>query len=159
MARSNPDGSAAFGGTVLDLNPVLDTGPYADGDVLFDTVELPLSTGAVGNLVTLLSLLVLDESDQGQPFDLIFLDALNSLGTFNVAPNISDANARAILGRVQVLSSDYYDVGGARIAQPEFNPRILKAAAASRSLYVAGISRGTGTYAANGLRLKFGMGW
>ena len=36
---------------------------------------------------------------------------------------------------------------------------MLKAAAASTTLYVAAISRGTGTYTASGVRLKLGLVW
>ena len=98
-------------GDVFDLTFSLDTVAYADGDVLADTQSISNVFLTSGGTRTLQSVIVWDEDDQGQGFDLIFLDANNSLGTENSAPNISDANGRAIIGRVAISSADYYDMG------------------------------------------------
>ena len=146
-------------GDVLDLTLTLDTSQYADGDVLADTQSLASAFRVSAGRAYLKGVQVLDEDDQGQPFDLIFLDANNSLGTENSAPNISDANARTIIGRLQVSSAAFYDIGGSRIAYVDAGMMLLKAAAASTTLYVGAISRGTGTYTASGIRLKVGLVW
>lgn len=146
-------------GDVLDVTLTLDTAQYADGDVLADTQTLSNAVPVAGGRAKLISVNVLDESDQGAAFDLVFLDAGASLGTENSAPNISDANARSILGRIAIASGDFYDIGGSRIATVKDINLPLKAAASSRDLYVAAISRGTGAYAASGIRLKFGLSW
>jgi hypothetical protein len=141
-------------GNVHNLTCTLDTSQYADGDVLFDTQEVP---GFFPNGVAyLLSVHVLDEDDQGAAFDLVFLESNQSIGTENSAPNISDANARKILGRVSIGAGDYYDIGGSRIATVMVPTLPLKCLGEDSSLYVAGISRGTGTYSASGLKLKLG---
>lgn len=142
---------------VFDVTLTLDTSAYADGDILADTQ----SVGAVflnsGGGRTLMSVHVLDEDDQGMGFDLIFLDANTSLGTENAAPSISDANARGIIGRVAMSSADFYDIGGSRIAT-RTGVNLPLQGNASSTLYVAAISRGTGTYSASGIRLKLGFG-
>lgn len=158
-------------GDVLDFTPVLDTSPYTDGYVLWVPKELP---GAIrindpiisgnpqgrGSKSWLTGVAVLDEADQGAAFDILFLDSNVSIGTLNQAVTVTDANARQILGRLSVGSGDYYDLGDSRFADvaPPL-PMLLKAAAptagqAIRSLWVAGVSRGTGTYAASSLKLK-----
>lgn len=146
-------------GTVLDVTLTLDTAQYADGDVLADTQSVTSAFRAVGSRAYVRSVLVLDEDDQGAAFDLIFFDSNTSLGTENSAPNISDANARTIIGRLAVASASFYDLGGCRVAQVDGGMMMLKAAAASTTLYVGAISRGTGTYTAAGIRLKLGLIW
>lgn len=149
---------AGLTGTVLDLTPVLDTSIYADGDVLFDTIALASAFDYAAGVRTLQSIHILDEDDQGVALDLVFLDTLVTLGTINGAPSITDANARKILGWVHFATTDYIDLGGARIAIKTGIGLMLKAAAASTSLFVAGITRGgTPTYTASGLKLKLGF--
>lgn len=163
LRQTNLDGvhetlEAGLTGTVLDFTPVLDTSIYADGDVLFDTAALASAFDYAAGVRTLQSVQVLDEDDQGIKIDLIFLDSNVSLGTFNGAPNISDANARKIIGSCSILTTDYVDFGGARIGSKGNIGQLLKAAAASTTLYVAGITRGgTPTYTASGLKFKFGF--
>jgi hypothetical protein len=149
---------AVGSGDVLDVTLSLDTSAYADGDVLADTQTITNAARVSGGKLLLQSVHVLDEDDQGQPFDLIFLDTSNSLGTENLAPNISDANARKILGRVPISSGDYYDIGGSRIATLTGINLYMKTSG-TRDLYIGAISRGTGTYTASGIKLKLGVAW
>lgn len=143
---------------VLDLIATLDVAIYADGDVLFDTQEIPNFFSEPLGEATLTSLQVLDEDDQGIALDLIFLNANVSLGAENGAPSISDANARNIVGRVSIATGDYVDLGGVRVATKSAIAQKFKGVAGTASLWVAGITRGgTPTYTVNGLRLKFGV--
>lgn len=141
---------------VVDLTLSLDTGAYADGDVLADVQDLLIDQKMGVKEYILQSLVVLDESDQGQAMDLLFLNANNSLGTENLAASISDANARAIVGRVPVAAGDFYDLGGCRLACL-YGIGLQMETLNSRKLYLGAISRGTGTYAATGIRLKLGF--
>lgn len=160
VSDANPLPVAALGaGTVLDVTLSLDTSAYADGDVLADTQSLANAVRLAGGRAVLQSVMLIDESDQKQGLDLIVLDANNSLGSENSAPNISDANAGAILGRVPITAGDYYDLGGVSIANVNGVGLMLKAAASSTTLYVGAISRGTGTYGATALKLKLGLLW
>lgn len=160
VSDGNPLPVAALGaGTVLDVTLSLDTNAYADGDVLADTQALASAVRLAGGRAYLQSVVVIDESDQKQGFDLIFLDANNSLGSENSAPGINDANAGTIIGRVPVSAGDYYDLGGVSIANLNAVGLMLKAATASTTLYVGAISRGTGTYGASAIKLKLGLLW
>lgn len=125
----------------------LDTNIYADGDVLFDTQELASAVRVAAGYTWLTHVEINDKDDQGQPLDLVFFNQNTSLGTENSAPSITDANLDNKVGRVQVFAADYYDFGGAKCAtvQPAGGPLHMKVASGT-SLYVGGISRGTGTY-------------
>lgn len=143
--------------TVIDVTFVLDTSAYASGDVLSDVVAIPRAALSVGGSVVLDSLTLIDEDDQKQALTAVFLDTNNSLGTKNSAPNISDANARKVLGHVPVVANDYVDLGGVSIACVRNLGLVLKCDPAATSLYVALVSGGTGTYTANGLKGKIGI--
>lgn len=160
VSDSNPLPVSALGaGTVLDVTLSLDTNAYADGDVLADTQALANAVRVAGGRAHLQSVVVIDESDQKQGFDLIFLDADNSLGSENSAPSIGDANAGTIIGRVQIGAGDYYDLGGVSIANVNGIGLMLKAATATTSIWVAAISRGSGTYGAAAIKLKLAFLW
>lgn len=142
---------------VVDLTLTLDTNQYAAGDVLSDTVSLGNIARIPGGPLTLISVTVIDEDDQKAALTLIFLDTLNSLGTANSAANISDANARKILGHVKIVAGDYVDAGGVSIACVRNVQMLLQAAPGSQAIYLGTISDGTGTYTASGLKLKLGF--
>lgn len=136
----------------------LDTGIYADGDVLADTQVISGAARDNGGPCSLESVQVLDEDDQGVALDLLFLDANVSIGTENAAPSVTDANARNILGLISIAAADYKDLGASRIATVHSIGLVLKAATGSRDLYIAAITRGgTPTYTASGIRLRLGF--
>lgn len=150
----SPDAPLPVGGRgrVLDVTLSLDTNTYATGDVLAETQAV---TGAlrVDGTGWLNSVLVIDEDDQRQAFDLLFFSSNASLGTENAAPAITDEGARALLGLVKVQPGDFTDLGGVSIAN--VYPGLgLKAATGTDTIYVAAISRGAGTYTASGVRLR-----
>lgn len=156
-AASQP-GQVGSPGDVIDVTLTLDTNAYADGDVMADTQVITNAMRISGGHGLLQSVQVLDEDDQGASFDILFLNANNSVGTENMAPSISDANARTILGRVRVESSEYIDLGGAKMATKTGLGLMLEASG-SRDLYIATIIRGAATFSASGVRLKLGMLW
>ena len=135
----------------------LDTSAYADGDVLADTQAFTSVARANDVGFVLQSVVLVDKDDQGMGLDLVLLSANNSLGTENSAPNISDANAEAIQGMVQISTSDWYDLGGVRVAQRTNINLPLVPASGTTTLYVAAVSRGTGTYSASGITLRLGI--
>ena len=97
---------------------------------------------------------------QRQPFDLLFFAQSVTTGNLNAALSISDADALHFRGRVQVLASDYYDVGNAAVADVAGTQRYMATAAGARSMWVAGVSRGTATYgSASALQLVFNVMW
>lgn len=156
-AGENHIGQIGTDDTVIDLTASLDTSAYTAADVLFDTQSIA-SVGRVNaGIVVLQSLFVLDEDDQGAAMDIYFLDANTSLGTENSAPSISDANARNILGHVSIASADYKDLGGVKVLTKTGIGLVMKLGAGVTTLYVAGVTGGTPTHTASGLRFKFGF--
>ena len=141
--------------TVVDVTLSLDTGGYADGDVLADTQSVASVFREAGGRVELQSVHVLDEDDNGIAFDLIFLNANTSLGSENSAPDITDSEARDIVGRVSIATGDYIDLGACRIADKVNIGLVMQATSASTTLYLGAITRGgTPTYTASGIKLK-----
>ncbi len=141
---------------VKDLTLSLDTSAYADGDVLADTQELASAIRLAGGSAVIQSMVVIDKDDQGQAMDVWVLDSNATLGTENSAVSISDANAAKILGKIAVGSGDYHDMGGVRVASLA-NLSLVVEVSSGTSLYVGVVSRGTGTYTASGVVLRFGI--
>ena len=131
----------------------LNTNAYAAGDVLADTQEVP----GLRDPGYLHSVVILDEDDQKLPMDLVFFNANVSLGTENAAPNISDANARNILGIVRVNVIDYVDLGGLSVATKTGIGLALGTNAGAEKLYVGVITGGAPTHTAAGLQLRLGI--
>ncbi len=149
-------GEVGGASVVLNLTAALDTTTYADGDTLFQVSALPAAARTSGGRVYLQSVLALDEDDQGIGFDLIFLNTSTTLGTTNDSVGITDTNARNIVGRVSLTGSDFYDLGGSKLANLS-GLNLMMSTTGTSSLYVGGVSRGAGTYSAAGLKLKLGF--
>lgn len=142
-------------GVILDLTPVVDTTTYAADETLFSTITLTAAGRVNGGRVYLQSLTILDEADQGQPLDLIFLNLSTTLGATNAACAVTDTNARQIIGRVQIGASDFYDLGGSRVASISGLGLMMTCTSGTTALYMSAISRGTPLYgAATDLKIK-----
>lgn len=130
----------------------LDTAQYASGDVLADTQTITTAFDESGGVCELVSVVVVDKDDQKQGLELVFLNAANSLGTENGTPDITDAEAETVLAIVPIASTDYEDLGGVSIVNlPRSSLGYVMRAAATTSLYMGAISKGTGTYTASGI--------
>lgn len=142
---------------ILEVTLSLDTSAYADGDVLAATQEIASALRENGATGTITSLVVCDKDDQGVALDVVFLQTNVAIGTENAAVSATDAAADEVLGIVEVAAGDYVDLVNAQVA-PKHGLNIpVKAASDSTSLFVAAISRGTGTYTASGITLKVGI--
>lgn len=142
---------------LTDVTLSTDTSAYASGDVLADTQVVSAAFGGDDVPGVLVSVTLIDESDSGAALDLFFLSSSASLGTENAVPSITDDNARNILGWVRINASDWIDLGGARIATIAGLSMVVKPASGTDDLYVAAITRGTPTYAADDLTLRIGI--
>lgn len=142
---------------LADVTLTLDTLIYAAGDVLSDTAEVVGAARVNGGRAVLESVILIDEDDQGIALDLHFFATNVSLGTKNVAPSISDVNAREHLGAISIVAGDYKDLGGVRVATLRSLGLLLEAAAASTSVWVQAVTQGAPTHTANGIRLKLGL--
>lgn len=137
----------------------LDTNIYASGDVLAATQEIPEAMLTNGGVGMPLAVRILDEDDQGADFDILFLKSNQDIGTENAAFAISDAEAREILGWIDVAGADMTDWGGYQ--DVTYTPQntsnwhvgFVQAAGDSRSIFIAAIARGTPTHTASGIRI------
>lgn len=143
--------------TVIDVTPTMDTSAYAAGDIFFDTTAISSAATANGGTVTLNTITVLDEDDQGPTFQMVFLDTNNSLGTINNPPTISDANSRKIVGTLSSALGTWVDLGGCRVMTITNIGLVMKCDAASSSLYFGSITSTATTQTASGLKFKLGF--
>jgi len=148
-------GKVGMPDNVITITCSLDTSAYASGDVLFDTQEIANAVRNNGETCILQSIHVVDIDDQKVEMDLVFFNANTSLGIENAAPDIDDTEVLTTLGVVNV--KNYVDLGEASTATVTGIGLPLKAGAATTSLWVAGITRGTPTHTASGLQISFGF--
>lgn len=141
---------------VISVTLTLDTSQYASGDVLADTQALTDVMRVSAGTGVIYSIVVLDNDDQGQALDIVILDTNCSLGTENSAVSIADSCADDILCVVEIGAADYVDLVNSQIvmASPAC---IVEAGAGIDELWFGVISRGTGTYTANGVILQMGL--
>lgn len=146
-------------GLVKDLTLSLDTNAYAEGDVLADRQEITNVLPGGVDCGVIQSVTLLDEDDNGRAIELIFLDSDVTIGTENSAVSITDANARKIVGRLNIAATDYSDLINSQFAQIRNVGIQFQLASGSTSLWVAAVYRDeTGdTYTAAGIRLKLGI--
>jgi len=143
---------------VFEVTLSLDTNAYADGDVLAATQELD---GAAftedGGKAILQNVQVIDFDDQAQALDIVLLRSNVAIGTENSAVSVTDANVDEIVAIVEVATDDYVDLVNSQIAEVANIGKIIEAASSDDGLYIAAISRGTGTYTASGILVRVGL--
>jgi hypothetical protein len=150
-------GEVGGNSVVVELTLSLDTGAYADGDVLAATQELSSAMRVNGGTGVWQSLTLLDEDDQGGILDIILLRTNVAIGTENAAVSITDAAADEIIGIVEVAAADYVDMVNSQLVVKGSLGIVVDAAAGATSLFVAAVSRDAKTYTASGIKLKFGF--
>lgn len=140
----------------VDVTLSVPTGALAANDVAAATQEILHVFRHPTAMVQLDSIVMLDEGDQAAETDLVFLSANVSIGTEDSPVSITDANARKILGVVNIPASAYSDLVNSQLATVRNIG--LKMKGESTSLFIAAITRGTPTYgAADALKLKLGF--
>lgn len=157
-AGENLVGLVGAGDIVVTVTPTLDTNAYGSGDLLFDSTEVANAVRVNGTCAVLQSVTIIDKADQGAAFTLLIADTNTDFGTLNSAPDADDTEAATVIGWVPVATSDYIDIGGAKLACVRNVGLTLKAGAATTSLYVAGVNgTGTPTYSDGDLVVKLGF--
>lgn len=163
VAAATPAGELHIGevgghADIIDVTLTLDTSAYASGDLLADTQVVTNALRKTDGTGILHSLMVIDQDDQGVALDVYFLSDNQTFGSENSAPSISDANALTILCRIPVATTDYYDLGGVKVADLSNLSRIIKAVSGTRNIYVAVVNgTGTPTFTASGIKLRVGI--
>lgn len=151
MAMANPT-------EIVDVTLSLDTSAYGSGDLLADT---QVATNALGHdfrAGIIATATIIDKDDQGAAFDIYILDANVTMGTENSAPGISDANAASIMGKIPVATSDYTDLGGAKVAFINQLAIPVHAIPGTSDIAIAVVNgSGTPTYSAAGVVVRLGI--
>lgn len=136
-----------------------DTSAYASGDVLVDSVEIPILAGytsAPKNLrVRLDQISFIDKDCNNGAFDVVILDSNVSLGTVNAAVSITDANALNVVKVLNVSASNYNTLKSAdnSVANIDLAAPIY-ITTNTGSFYIGLISRDTKTYTASALYFR-----
>jgi hypothetical protein len=146
-------------GVVLDFTPVLDTGIYADNDVLFISQILTGVSDMEGGVVELVSGVCFDGDDQGTEVEIFFTTNSITPGTINGAVAAADTVFDDIVGRLHFITfNDLINSQQAILPLAAPVNQIMQCAAGSKDLYVFGVVRsGTPTYTAAGMKFKFGF--
>lgn len=149
---------------VIEQSLVLDNGvAYGNGDVMAITALMGVGTRVNGGSMLPLSMIILDEDNQGGAFDILFFKTMVNIGTINNPYDITDEEMRDYLGRIVVTASDYVTWTNNKTAmiQPGDTgwkiSSVLQSASDSTNLYIAAISRDTKTYTTSGIKLRFAI--
>tara|TARA_R100001082_G_C4346684_1_gene152614 strand:+ start:111 stop:617 length:507 start_codon:yes stop_codon:yes gene_type:complete len=144
---------------LIDVTLTTDAEAHADNDVIAQSIEIPNAVAVEGGSAIIQSIMLLDEDDEAPAVDLIFQTDNTALASDEgEAINISDANARDILGFVNV--SNYTDLIGCQVAVKSNIGLVVKAASDTKSIYVHAVNRSGGTYtpaATTDLKMRIGI--
>ena len=145
---------------VITLTPTTTTAECVAGDVIFQADELPNMVAVDAGTCLVHSIGVLDDDDNGQAIDIVFMDTTGLLDATSAGGTAIDAAdgviPDAILGVVAIET--YFDGIAWKYGHKENVGLILKAASGTKSIYVSAVNRGsTATWTAAGLRLKIGV--
>ena len=147
---------------LITVTPTIETSTIDAGDVLFNPVEIPNAVSVVDGRSILQSICLIDQTntsvDAGVQIDLVFTQDSTNLGTLDAAVSGADTVLDGILGIVNVAAGDYADMINAQIATKSDIGLVLLSASSSKSVYVGGVIRETGTArAADAINLRIGV--
>ena len=144
---------------LIDVTLTTDAEAHADNDVIAQSIEIANAVAVEGGSAIIQSIMLLDEDDEAPRVDLIFQTDNTALASDEgEAINISDANARDILGFVNV--SNWSDLIGCQIAVKTNVGLVVKAASDTKSIYVHCVNRSGGNYtpaATTDLKMRIGV--
>ena len=132
---------------LISVTPTVSTGSTdADGDLLFDSLEIENAVAVNGGASILQSVSVFHKGNQNVTFDLLFFQVTKDLGaagsalTWGGSSETDNADAAVLLGHVSV--SDWSDLVDVQIATKTNIGLVLQAASGTTSIYCAGVCRG-----------------
>ena len=143
---------------LIDVDLVTATAAIGDNEIISDYVEIANAVSVNGGSGIIQSITLLDDGDQGATMDLVFATADTDLGTLNEVISDDDAGAAGILGFVTL--SNYFDGVAWQLASKTNIGMVIKAAAATKSIYVAAVNRSGGNadyVAVDDLHLRIGI--
>ena len=144
---------------VISVTPVVGTSIYASGDQLGAIGRIQNAINLEGGSSKLLSLTLQDKADQTAiQLEVLLWSRSVTLATDNAAVSISDADSDYFLGRVSIVTDDWEDIGGVKVATKTGLHIPLQSSNGSKDIYFSLVSKGTPTFGtASDLVLKFGI--
>ncbi len=143
---------------LIDVTLTTDAEVLGNNDVIAQSIEIPNAVAVNGGSAIIQSIMILDENDEALPIDLIFQTDNTALASDEgEAVNISDVNARDILGFVNV--SNYTDLVGCVVAIKTNIGLVVQAASTTKSIFVHAVTRGGGSAqrTVSGLKMRIGI--
>ena len=146
---------------LITITPTIETSTIDANDVLFTATEIPFATAVNGGRSILQSICLIDQTDTsvdtGVQIDLVFTQDATTLGTLDAAVSAADSVLDGVLGIVSI--TNYVDMINAQIATKNNIGLVLSAvSSSSKSVYVGGIIRETGTArAADAIDIRLGI--
>ena len=143
-------------GKTVEVTPTLDTSAYATGDHMGTVHTLTGVNNDGGQMTYLQGLVIVDRAKQKSALDVFFFDASPTVASSdNAAADVSDAEmVDKCIGWVTVAAADYKDLNANSTATVKDINLPLKPAA-SGTVYVLVVSRGSPTYGASDLTFKY----
>ena len=133
---------------LITVIPTISTGSTdAAGDLLFDALEIPNCVSVNGGTSLLHSIGVFHKGDINVSFDIVFFQVTQDLGaagaalTWGGSSETTNADKAVLLGHTSV--TDWTDLVDVHVATKTNIGLVLQAAAGTKSIYCAGICRGT----------------
>jgi hypothetical protein len=152
-------------GKIISVTPTLDTNAYATGDHLGTLMTLSNAVERSLGSAILHGLTIIDKAEQKSAVDVLFFNSAPTIASAdNAALDITDAEMAAkFIGLISVASADYKDIDGSSVATLRGLDLLLQSAKLSgqianndaKNLYAILCSRGSPTYAATDLVVKF----
>ena len=140
---------------IVNWAPSVYVGSTTAGYVIAATEIIAAITRAddVGAMIE--DIIVVNKDDVSAAIDIVLLDANVAVGSENAAPSITDDNAANILAIISILTSDWKDLGGVKVANVPVN-RIITPVAGGNDIYGAIVDNtGSVTWSAGGLVIRF----
>ena len=149
----------------IRVTPTLDTSAYADGDILFDTTEIPDAVLGNGGCSKLVSVAITNKQGDVTPMTMYFQQTARGMGTANAAMNVSAGNTvhAKQLGYIEAPTDSWKDMGSTCLfnAKTDENvsslPLMLQAKDDSTSVYFFASIGGAETFADGDLTFVFGI--
>jgi hypothetical protein len=141
---------------VLDYTLVLDANnAYAIGDTLAICASIGNFFRVNGGTATILGVRLLDEEKQAADLDIVLFKSMVDIGTINQPYNITDEEAREIIGTFSFAAADYtawtnFSTAFLAIGDPGFKVRVVKGVSDSRAIYIAAICKSAKTFTSGG---------
>ncbi len=139
LITSVPPTGQSFNG-IYEWTPTVDTNALAAGDIAAVTEELNEFFIRPGGGAYIIGLTLISKTDTAPELDFYLFETNVSLGTLNLVPSITDANALKLVQKINVATTAWEDLGGCQVASlstSDFGVRYLQAASGSRDVFGA----------------------